>query len=196
MMKNVKMLFVSALAGSLMIVSCKKGDVGPAGATGPQGTAGTDSIFYSAPITLAMNSYNDVANDWNGYLDSIAAPVLTQTVIDQDIILGYLYVPYGSGTDSAWVSIDNTTNQGAEMFPKVGKIMVESWWTDFQTYTGNGGDLTGIKFKFFVIPPSLLTGATQLTTVEPDALKHMSYDKAMTVLGIHPTVAGNIVTTK
>jgi hypothetical protein len=195
-MKNLK-LFLFILAGSLMVVSCKKGDIGPAGApgaagpAGTAGTAGTDSILYSAPIILAMNPYNDLANDDYGYLDSIAAPALTQAAINQDIILGYVYVPFGASNDSAWVSIDNETNQGIEMFPQVGKILIESFWTEFSTPNGNG-DLTGFKFKYFIIPPSILASSSQLTTVEPTDYKHMSYSKAMTVLGLKPSATGNI----
>ena len=122
-MKNLKLLFLPILAGSLMIVSCQKGNTGPAGAagaTGAAGAAGTDSILYSAPIRLVMNLDEDTVNYNNAYTDSIAAPALTQAVINKDIILGYVYVPFGGVGDSAWVSIDNDANLEAEMFPLVG----------------------------------------------------------------------------
>jgi len=200
-MNNMKLLLLTALAGTL-IVSCKKGDTGPAGAagsTGATGAAGTDSILYSAPIRLAMNPYYDTANDWNGYIDTLGAPVLTQSVLAQDIILGYVYVPFAGTGDSAWVSVDNGTNDGMEMFPQVGLFVVESWWTDFVTPDTNRGDLTGIQFKYFIIPPSLLSSISQMTTqmpVAPDALRRMSYAKAMSTLALHPTEGGNIGTAK
>lgn len=202
-MKNLKLLFLPVLAGSLMIVSCQKGNTGPAGpagaagaagAAGVNGAAGTDSILYSAPIRLAMNPVYDTANDYYGYADSIATPALTQAVISQDIVLGYIYVPFGGVGDSAWVNIDNDANLGAEMFPQVGLIRVESFWTDFATLTGNYGDLTGIQFKYFIVPPSVLTTTSQLTTVA--SLKKLSYGQAMTVLGIKPSPTGNIGTAK
>jgi hypothetical protein len=201
-MNKLKLLLLSAFAGTL-IVSCQKGNTGPAGAAGvtgaagAAGAAGTDSILYSAPIRLAMNPFLDTANDWNGYVDSVGATALTQSVITQDIVLGYVYVPFGGTGDSAWVSVDNNTNAGVEMFPQVGLFVVESFWTDFTT--PNYGDLTGIQFKYFIIPPSLLSSISQLTTqlpVTPDALKRMSYAKAMSTLAIHPSEAGNIGTAK
>jgi hypothetical protein len=51
------------------------------------------------------------------------------------------------------------------MFPLVGVIRLECFWTDFTTLTGNYGDLTGIQFKYFIVPPSVLTTTSQLTTV-------------------------------
>jgi hypothetical protein len=202
-MKNLKLLFLPILAGSLMIVSCQKGNTGAAGAagatgatgaTGAAGAAGTDSILYSAPIRLVMNLDEDTANNNYAYTDSIATPALTQAVINQDIILGYLYVPFGGAGDSAWVSVDNDANQEAEIFPSVGLIRVESYWTDFTTPDGNNGDLTGIQFKYFIVPPSVLATSSQLTTAA--SLKKLSYGQAMTVLGIKPSATGNIGTAK
>jgi hypothetical protein len=199
-MNKLKLLLLSAFAATL-IVSCQKGNTGPAGAAGvtgaagAAGAAGTDSILYSAPIRLAMNPFLDTANDWNGYVDSVGATALTQSVITQDIVLGYVYVPFGGTGDSAWVSVDNNTNAGVEMFPQVGLFVVESFWTDFTTPDNTYGDLTGIQFKYFIIPPSLLSSISQLTTtVTPVALKRMSYAQAMTTLNIHPSEAGNIGT--
>jgi hypothetical protein len=205
-MKNLKLLFLPVLAGSLMIVSCQKGNTGPAGpagtpgaagaagAAGANGAAGTDSILYSAPIRLAMNQYYDTANGNYPYVDSIAAPALTQADINQDIILAYLYVPFGGTGDSAWVSIDNDANLEAEMFPQVGLIVLESYWADFATPDGNYADLTGMQFKYFIVPPSVLTTTSQLTTAA--SLKKLSYGQAMTVLGIKPSPTGNIGTAK
>jgi hypothetical protein len=119
---------------------------------------------------------------------------LTQAVINQDIILGYLYVPVGGAGDSAWVSVDDDVNQGAELYPLVGLIRLECYWTDFATVSGNGGDLTGIQFKYFIVPPSVLTSTSQLTTAA--SLKKLSYGQAMTVLGIKPSATGNIGTGK
>jgi hypothetical protein len=201
-MKNLKLLFLPILAGSLMIVSCQKGNTGPAGAAGAtgatgaagtNGAAGTDSILYSAPIRLVMNPVFDTVNDYYGYVDSIAAPALTQAVINQDIILGYVYVPFSTAGDSAWVSVDNDANLQAELFPLVGLIRLESFWTDFTTTSGNGGDLTGIQFKYFIVPPSVLTTTSQITTA---SLKKLSYGQAMSVLGIKPSATGNIGTAK
>ena len=180
-----------------MIVSCQKGNTGPAGAagaTGAAGAAGTDSILYSAPIRLVMNLDEDTVNYNNAYTDSIAAPALTQAVINKDIILGYVYVPFGGVGDSAWVSIDNDANLEAEMFPLVGLIRIESYWTDFTTFSGYGGDLTGLQFKYFIVPPSVLTTTSQLTTAA--SLKKLSYGQAMSVLGIKPSATGNIGTAK
>jgi len=193
-----------------MIVSCTKGNngaagadgaAGAAGATGAAGAAGTDSILYSAPITLAMNPYDDTVNDWKGYIDSLAAPALTQAVISKDIILGYVYVPYGSvvAKDSAWVSIDNQANQGMEIFATTGLLVVEAWWTDFVTPNSGDGNLTGFKFKYFIIPPGVLSSLSQLTTVPPPVptdYKRMSYAQAMTALGLRFSATGQIVNAK
>jgi hypothetical protein len=209
-MKIQKSLFLSLVAGSLLIVSCQKGDAGAAGAAGAAGTAGatgatgaagTDSILYSAPITLAMNPYDDTVNEWKGYIDSLAAPLLTQAVINKDLILGYVYVPYGSvvAKDSAWVSVDNQANQGMEIFSTTGLIVVEAWWTDFVTPNSGDGNLTGFKFKYFVVPPSVLASLSQLTTVPPVELsdyKRMSYAQAMTALGLRFSATGTIVNAK
>lgn len=202
-MKNLKLLFLPVMAGSLMIVSCQKGNTGAAGAmgatgatgaTGAAGAAGTDSILYSAPIRLVMNYVYDTVNFDYGFTDSIAAPALTQAVINNDIILGYVYVPFSTAGDSAWVSVDNDVHEGSEMFPLVGLIRLECFWTDFKTYTGYYGDLTGMQFKYFIVPPSVLTTTSQLTTTE--SLKKLSYAQAMTVLGIKPSATGNIGTAK
>jgi hypothetical protein len=206
-MKIQNSLFLSLLAGSLTIVSCQKGDAGAAGAagvagaTGAAGAAGTDSILYSAPITLVMNPYDDTVNDWKGYIDSLAAPALTQAAISKDIILGYVYVPYGSvvAKDSAWVNVDNQANQGMEIFSTTGLIVVEAWWTDFDTPNDGNGNLTGFKFKYFIVPPSVLANLSQLTTaapVVPTDYKRMSYSQAVTALGLRFSATGQIVNAK
>ncbi len=172
-MKNLKLLFLTVISGSLFVVSCsKKGDTGPAGKTG---AAGPDSVIYSAPMTLNMSFDGDYT-----YYDSLAVPALTKAAVDKDLILGYLKVQLPSG-DSTWIDLD--AYGGAALGASVQRLTVLSF----------DEDLTGTPFRFVIVPANVLASTTDITVLDPTSLKRMPYTQAMTALGIHnPSPKGNI----
>lgn len=69
------------------------GPSGPTGPTGPQGPAGTANVIYSAWTTEPANWGADTAmlslNGGNAKRFIVAAPSLSQTILDQGVVLCY-----------------------------------------------------------------------------------------------------------
>src|SRR4051794_25679491 len=79
-MKKAKILLpcVICVAAMLLVVSCKKGDTGPAGTTGPPGPTGaqgapgppgTANVIYSGWTDVI---YDPIKDTTNGIVDTIA----------------------------------------------------------------------------------------------------------------------------
>ncbi len=167
-MKNVKFLLLLAFVTSLAWTGCKKGDTGPAGATGP---AGPDSVMYSPWITLA---FNYVTVDTSGYYaDSIAAPSITQAILDSGVVLGYL--DFSANNDGSSIIPMSTGSQfGIFEYFSVGIAEVDDY----------SGDASGAKYRYVVIPGSRATsssGQRKYNGYTISELKSMSYDKVRTI---------------
>jgi hypothetical protein len=85
------------------------------------------------------------------YVDTIAVPAITASVIANDAISGYIYYPTEFG-DSSWLSINQRYYFFIDQYVEPGKIIVDCLG-EFTT----GGDITGFKYRFVIVPGSLAT---------------------------------------
>lgn len=107
--KNYFKLFVAVLGFALFVVSCQKGDVGPAGpagatgptggtgATGPKGDTGTANVIYSAWLDvpfLADTMHSGTVIDTVTYHANITAAKLTNAILNNGEIK--VYVNFGT----------------------------------------------------------------------------------------------------
>ena len=160
----------------LGMLSCKKGDTGPAGAAGPTGAAGAtgapgpDSILTSAWIPVSMK--DTTINSSPFFIQEIAAQAVTQRILDNGIILGYLQ----------YLDANNATNifnasEALNLTYSVGNVELLS-----------GTDWTGVfNFRYVIVPGTLTVGnsivsgpAKGLTKAE---LQKMNYKDVQKLLG-------------
>ena len=165
-MKNLAFLSLLALAtGFTMMVGCKKGDTGPAGAAG---AAGPDSVQYSAWKTLAMSPMD--AGDTSFYED-FTVSALTQKIISHGAVLGY----FGYLNSSNDTIVENASEVLSSLYV-VGTIEVQSYYVD----------LSGYFYRYVLVPGNVaissVSGSTKTYTI--DDLKKMSYLQVTQILGI------------
>ena len=101
---NFKSYLVMALGATMLMTSCKKGDMGPAGpagpngptgATGATGAAGKDAqVIYSnwMPANFTEIDHtveNSTTSSLYNYIHSIDAPKLTSDIVDKGQVLVY-----------------------------------------------------------------------------------------------------------
>jgi len=164
-MKKLKLFFVIIAGVGFVVLGCSKGSTGPAG---PKGPAGPDSVMHSAWITLAPAF---VAAD-TAYEQTITAPAITQSIINNGIILTYLDVG-GSGNN--------------QIFPTsaVGFALTE-------TYRVGAIDLfaasnySGLGFRYVLVPGTIsinkiISGPAKGLTKQQ--LLQMSYEDVENLLG-------------
>jgi hypothetical protein len=168
--KNLTLLSLLALAtGFVMMMSCKKGDTGPAGATGP------DSVQYSAWKTLAMTAMN--AGDTSFYED-FTVTALTQKIISHGAVLGY----FGYLNSAGDTIVQNASEVMTSLYT-VGTIEVQSYYVD----------LSGYFYRYVLVPGNVvissIPGSTKTYTI--DQLKKMSYQQVTQSLGI-PAKGGSL----
>ncbi len=137
-MKNSKWVFILASVIMLGILGCKKGDAGPAGPIGP---AGPDSVVYSNWITLAT-TYNSTDSLFE---QTLAAPSLTQSILDSGVILTYVNFKASNGTYH--ISPISSLNYFISEDYSVGTINILSL-----------KDLSGLAYRYVTIPGSKLAG--------------------------------------
>jgi|SRR6185437_14902419 len=169
-MRNTKWILILAASLITGMISCKKGDTGPAGPAGP---AGPDSVVYSGWIELTP-TYIEVVND-TSFKDTIAAPSITQAILDSGIILSYVNVGTSDAPDVVPVASLNYIFSFEEF--TAGNIYL----TIFPNY-----DLSGLPYRYVTIPGSKIegnksTGLVNGYTVKE--LKSMSYEHALSVVG-------------
>jgi hypothetical protein len=160
-MKNLKLLSVLVAFSALAIVSCKKGDTGPKGATGP---AGPDSILYSAwiPLNTQFNTTDSL------YEQSITASGLTGSILSTGVVESYVGFP--NNGDTAVFNIYDPQLQATNgLFSQllfVGEIDVYAT-----------GDYTGELYRYVLIPGSVLTNGYNGKVYTKEQLKTMSYSQ-------------------
>lgn len=195
-MRKLRLLTLSSLAILFIASSCtKEGPEGPAGAQGAQGPAGTPGApgtpgagvtTYSAwfvtgagwaEATLADPYYGEV------FYFLKAAPVVTQQIIDQGIVLCYM---------KGDPLLDAPANTHPVLLPyTVGTGFGFTDLYDFAISTGNirflyksdnpwdAEDLAGISFRYVVIPGSIAGRSATATYggYSKEELKAMSYEQ-------------------
>jgi hypothetical protein len=169
-----------------MIACSQAGPIGPTGAAGAAGAAGatgpqgTDSIIeYSPWMSLTATPYVDPVNSANtDYVDTLSAPALTNAVIDQDLIIGYIQF-YDANGDTT-IAIAGTILQ--ENFG-VGYIELSSL-APAATAT-SGVNFTGYNYRYVIAPANIIVTSTTgsvVTTYTKTQLKAMDYPTLSRVL--------------
>jgi hypothetical protein len=168
------------------------GNVGPIGPAGPAGPAGSSAI-YSAWFILPLTTWADSSTDWLGDISrSIkSAPSVTQTILDQGVVLAYINTATAPASNSIYplpFNVPNPVFAGETL--QVGYIMAPSkvifYLADliFPDMTGFG--LT-TPFRYVVIPGTvsggrLASGPAKGRTVTE--LKKMSYEQVKRMFNI------------
>ena len=89
-----KSIFLLLLV-SLIITSCKKGDIGPqgpqgaAGTAGPQGPAGTANVIYSNWFTPSSYTKDTIYGVWGFSYTTTSEPKITQDILDKGTVIVY-----------------------------------------------------------------------------------------------------------
>jgi hypothetical protein len=197
-LKNLKNLsvFIYALLvmGLITMVSCTKtgpagatGATGATGAVGATGAAGPDSVQYSPWITLVtegrtLDFYGDSI-----YVDTIAAPGITSSILNSGAVIGYLYAnTFVNPGDSSIINVDNPNLVEIVQTPEVGKIIL--YWSP------NSQDYTGYQYRYVIIPGNIETTSTSgsgPTSYNPGQLKTMTYRDLDGILKMR--TSGNLV---
>lgn len=175
---------------ALMMIACSKagnpgatGATGAAGATGATGPAGTDStVQYSSWISLTATAYIDGSNNTD-YVDTLSVPALTNAVLDQDVVLGYIQFFDGAGDTT--IAIAGTVLQ--ENFG-VGYIELSSL-APAATAT-SGINFTGYNYRYVIIPGDIQVTSTTgslVTTYTKAQLKNMDYSTLTRLLSFKKT---------
>lgn len=201
-MRKLRLLTLSSLAIIFIASSCtKEGPEGPVGATGAQGPPGSPGTpgapgagqtTYSAWFLTGTGWTDEDAIDYNAeFLFDKAAPGVTQTIIDQGIVLCYgKGFPIGSGSSAEVVQLPFTDAYNVDHYFYVlspGKIrFLYSWaiapWA--------AEDLETISFRYILIPGSNLGGRSMEYTYggyTAAQLKAMPYDDVIKIFNIPPT---------
>lgn len=209
-MRKLRLLTLSSLAIIFIASSCtKEGPEGPAGATGAQGPAGTPGApgtpgagvtTYSAWFLTGTGWAEATASDpfyGEVFYFSKAAPVVTQQIIDQGIVLCYMkgdpnldapanatpfLLPYTVGTGFGFTDLyDFTLTPGNIRF---------LYKSDF---AWDLSDLAVISYRYVVIPGSIAGRSTTPTYggYTRDQLKAMSYQQVAALFNI-PAEGTNI----
>ncbi len=164
-MKHVKSLLALATIIIIGLTSCSKGDTGPAGPAGP---AGPDSVMYSDWITLNF-TFN---NTDSLYEQTIAAPAITQGVLDSGLVVSYIqYTDQSTGE----VHIQSIASLGSLI------------WDDYSL--GKVNMFANINLSTYLYRYVVIRGTTKVNgTVNkvkgytPSELKAMSYEQLQKVL--------------
>lgn len=155
-MRKLKVCFLLALAAGLVsVIGCKK-------SYNTTVVGGKDSIYYSPWITLSMGfSQVDPTFGDSAYEQIITAKKVTQSIISHGVVLTYI--------------IQGLTNNGDTVISNAESILNPFLYVNsIDLYTGAYGDLSGVPFRYVIIPGNVLT-----TTVFKDyssaQLKKLSY---------------------
>ena len=174
-MKTIKTT-IAILAIAIFSISCSKpedGAVGRQGEKGAQGEKGTANVIYSNWATVPVATATNI-DATNGNTTSIAAPLLSQEILDRGTVLVYgkfssviFPLPYVSNAGGS----ANTLT----FFPELNKIKLFRFKHD-----GSGGVAitTSLEFRYILIP-----GGVSAKTSQPN-YKGMTYAEVCQQLNI------------
>jgi hypothetical protein len=152
--RKIKIFFLAAIVifvGAMTMTSCTKNNTTK---------VTTDSVYSSNWITLAM-TYNTTDT---AYEQTFTNSGVTQNVVNEGIVLGYLGYVASAGDTVAEIASDY---QLYTVF-SVNTILLQSFV----------GDYSGALYRYVVVPGGVLT-TTKLT---PKELKSMSYTEVTKLL--------------
>ncbi|MBM1105700.1 collagen-like protein [Aurantibacter crassamenti] len=160
---KTKMKFMMSLIMvlSIAITSCsKEGDIGPAGVAGTNGADGTDGIdgvdgadgidgvdgtdgVDGADGNANVETYVFDTSDVAGTIISLSVPAITQTVLDNDVILSYIaasnnftYQTPGGGPTGDYIT---------RAYEEVGNFYINFHNWDGTSYSIVAGDILAVK---------------------------------------------------
>lgn len=212
MRKFISLTILFIAAGSIMISCTKEGPAGPAGPAGtsgaagatgpagPQGPAGTANVIYSPWIPDVFAQWGDTSMPLYGTFVRrriIPAPGITQSIIDQGVVLTYGRLSNVGGNNSPVqlpsVFYTPTATFQAGTLPVSGKLI----FCLSNPITGSigatfswGGDI-----RYVIIPGGVSggrsTGSGKAAEINgkiytESQLREMPYTELCQVLGINP----------
>lgn len=205
-MRKFRLYSLILLAITFIIVSCSKegpqgpagatgatGATGPQGPTGSQGPAGTANVIYSAWYT---GTWLDVGlpgpdNGYSIYTFSKTAPGVTQAIMDNGIVLGFMRGSATSGvlTGAQVVSLPYHDVVDDDHF----KIILSTPGSIVHSYQSNNpwtlADLNSFNhsFRYVVIPGGVSGGrlaGVSGANYTADQLRAMSYSEICSLYDI------------
>jgi hypothetical protein len=204
--RSTCLLFISIL----FIVSCTKegpegpvgatgpqgatGSTGPAGAAGPQGAQGQTTVTYSPWfLTGAGWTATGAGTYLARFLFDRASTVITQTIMDQGLVLGYIKgEPNAPTLSTQTFSLPYSIGNGAGFLDQYELVLnapgnVRFLYKSDAPWTA--AQLAVISFRYVVIPGSVAggRGVNSVTTYEgytAEQLKAMSYSQVKTLFNL------------
>lgn len=145
-MKKTNCILLLCCLLAVVFTACKKGDTGPQGAAGKDGTANIQTF----PMSTSSSSWSLWTND-SSYNATLVVPAITQRVLEAGTV--QVFIGNGNGTD--WTAMP--WSYGATQYNfdyEVGKVNIYVTLSDFSS-PGNPGN---VPFKVVVIPPAARLG--------------------------------------
>ena len=163
------------------------GPAGPQGPIGPQGPPGTANVIYSPWFTYSsLGTPIDSAFFVHGNCRRVirTAPGITQSVIDNGVVLCYIrFAPTGSMSNLPYIVPNGGGAQIAYVL-EVGKIFFISYILNPQ---GPIGVVGSAEFRYVIIPGSVAGGRSAGfggTNFTADEIKAMSYEQVARLFNI------------
>lgn len=199
-MKRYKFLSLLLVSVSMLTISCQKeGPAGPAGPAGPTGAAGasgpvgltgpagTANVIYSAWFLTGTGWTATGAAVYGArFLFDKATASITQTIMDQGVVLGYIKgEPNTAGINSQVFQLPYGVGVGAGFFDQY-ELMLNAPGNVRFLYKSDApwtaAELAPISFRYVIIPGALaggrmMSGSAVGCTVEQ--LKAMPYDQVL-----------------
>jgi hypothetical protein len=173
-MKKLKLLAFVFIGLSVAIVSCKKGDTGPAGAAGAAGPAGPDSVYYSSWAAVST-PFAGLSGSDSVFEQIVTATAITQTILDQGMILTYIQLADGTVSDVADFS------SFLDVYYGVGTVTLDSYGLDLSQF--------GWSVRFVAIPGVVLSGNSVLKNYTKEQLKTVNYSVIAKALNLNTAKA-------
>jgi len=208
-MRKLRLLSLLLLAISFIAINCtKEGPEGPVGATGPQGPPGTGATGATGPAGSANVIYSAwfqfTAGDWAdttvvGTSALIpakralrAAPGISQTILDQGVVLGYMRLTATDPTNQLPFTFIGTNTYILSNLPAVGKLFY------VLTNTNTAGPTSFVSltasYRYVLIPGGVAGGrsinggsTTLYGGYTLDELKAMPYEQVADLFNIPAT---------
>lgn len=176
------------------------GPAGPTGPTGPQGPAGTANVIYSAWTTEPGNWGADTAmlslNGGNAKRFIVTAPSLSQSILDQGVILCYVKggvtsnnpvaLPYNIPLAAAVPNNIETVDYRASLNKITYIFYILNNTSAPITFTNIN---SGAQFRYVLIPGVVSGGRSATvpgTNYTADQIKAMSYERVCQLFKIQP----------
>jgi hypothetical protein len=203
-MKKQFIQFLGVLTVSVLLFSCKRIE-DPAEPAEPAGPAGSANVVYSAWFNIntptAATAWRDTADPTLGgaRYGVKTASAITQTILDQGVILSY--VKWASGGTTLieqqflpWSDYLSPNQFALNFTPKVGKLYYYLYTTNGGTIAFNSTALSTINFRYVIIPGGvaasrITSGSTYGHSVQQ--LKSLKYNQVRDLLNI-PDEGSNI----